>query len=352
MIQEKNIVLCDFTPPINWAFLKGLENNGVIKWNLIVKETNQYHGSLLRNLIRFFYYFLFPLQILCKTKCSNIVAWQQFYGLNYAFWMRILRKKKKQKLVVMTFIYKEKQGIFGLLYEKYMSYILKSGYIDKIICFSRKEVKYYSKLFDIRNDLFCYIPLGIETVQHLHVDNKLKNEKYIFSTGRSNRDYNFLISTLNNTKYKVRIACDSFNVNKSPNIIVDTKCYGEQMLYYMNNCYCVVVALKDNRVSSGQLVILQAMQLGKPVIISRSDGIEDYVVDGQNGFIIDNTPYDLNRALQLLYNDEELYNEMCHNAYDTFRKYYTLDRMGTNVWHIIKDLVGKEDEDITNHDIS
>ena len=45
----------------------------------------------------------------------------------------------------MTFIYKPK----GRLYHKFIGYALSSTYVDKIICFSKEECKYYSDLFNI-----------------------------------------------------------------------------------------------------------------------------------------------------------------------------------------------------------
>ena len=334
-----NVVLTDFKSPQNWAFLSTLRMNSSLDWRVWSMHSNHLHGNLFLNLLRFSLYFLFPLLVLLRRRSvKTIIAWQQFYGLNFAFWLRLFGLKKKQELIIMTFIFKPKDGAIGKIYNKYMSYIVNSIYIDKFVCFSKRECDFYSGFFHTDRKRFQYIPLGIENIND-KIISKIKTKSFVFSTGRSNRDYDFLINSLKNEDYEVHIACDILNRNNYLGMIeINENCFGDAMLKEMAESKCVVVTLRDTNISSGQLVILQAMQMGKPVVVTRSAGIEEYVEDGVNGILIDNNKEELLSALRKIYTDEFYYDQLSQNSRNMFKNKYTIECMANNISRIISEI--------------
>jgi glycosyltransferase involved in cell wall biosynthesis len=316
-------------------FIDGLEKTTGKKWHIKSYVSNEDRGRFA-GIIRACKYFYFSLLIfLQRKKYKNVVAWQQFYGLLLAFYCRLFCVKKTFSLIVMMFIYKEKPGILGSVYRKFITYIIKSKYIDKIIVFSANEVNYYAGLFSVDPSLFVYIPLGIEPVTDLTEDENLLKQQYILSVGRSNRDYDFLLDALKNTPYKVKILSDTLQQVSLSNIEIHNDVFGKEMFHYMNNCFCVVIPLMNPQISSGQLVLLNAMQLGKPVIVTESEGISDYIVDRYNGLIIKKEKEALLAALQLLYSDTELYRTIAENGKFEYEKKYSIKQLGVNVGEVI-----------------
>ncbi len=49
----------------------------------------------------------------------------------------------------------------------------------------------------------------------------------------------------------------------------------------------VALATRPNLHGSGMTVSLEAMSVGRPVVATRTPGMEDYVVDGQTGYLVD-----------------------------------------------------------------
>ena len=320
--MKKNIVIFDKVVDSDNLFLRKLNEHE--SWVSKSKKTNHLHGGILKNIIRFIWYFIFPLEFLIQRKKYNkIIGWQQFYGLNFAFWSRLFHLKKHNDLTVMTFIYKKKNSFLGILYHQYMSYIVSSIYVDRYICFAKEECKYYSDLFGVNINKFIYVPLGEPKVE---VASKA-DDGYVFATGRSNRDYNFLVNSLKDTDYTLKIACDTFYYRKNDNIVVLNDCHGQDMYTLMARCHCVIVPLKDLKMSSGQLVVLQAMSLGKPVICTKSDGIKDYVEDKVTGILIDNKKEQLLTALNCLYADNVVYKNMSEKAYQSYCENFTEEAM-------------------------
>lgn len=207
--------------------------------------------------------------------------------------------------------------------------------MDKIICYSSSEPQYYAKVLDTPLSKFCFVPLGINRIEGI----KPSKGNYIFSTGRSNRDYDFLIDATFGANMKVKIACSGYEyhgTSDTSNVEILQNCYGKEMLHVLADSFCVVIPLKDTHISFGQLVILQAMQLGKPVIVTENDTAKNYIANGKNGFIIRKDRKELLDTLNKLKSDEQLYNSMSANELKDFNSKYSLSGLARNIWEQIK----------------
>lgn len=328
--EKKNIILIDFKNDENWDFAKELSNTTNENWTVISKE----NLSKKKNKMKYLHFFTFPFKIYCNRKnFDKIIAWQQFYGLILAFYCRLFKTKKCNSLYIMTFIYNERGGIKGKLYYKFINYIVNSIYIDKIICFSKKESEYYANIFNASKNKFTYTELGIEKIKK-----KLnENEKdYFLSVGRSNRDYDFLVESLKNTNYKLKILSDYYMPKEiTDNIKVYNNVFNEKYYKMLSECKGVIVSLDNENISSGQLVILQAMQLKKPIIITKSNTAIDYVKNDYTAIIINKTKEELIKALEKVLTDNEYIRKITQSAYDDYNKRLTIEHMAQRIGNII-----------------
>lgn len=322
----KNIILLDFEPSANWSLLHYL-NTYSSNWHCKSFVSN-WNGRIKR-IFKYIVFFAYPLFLLFnRKKYKCIISWQQFYGLNFAFWSRLFHLRKRNRLIILTFIYKQKKGCIGKIYYKFIEFIITSQYIDSIVCYSKNEVSYYCRLFPTVRDKFEYMPLGMEKIE---TDMPLRTSDYIFSTGRSNRDYTFLTEALANTRYKLKIACDYLPRHPAANIEILNNCHRSDMIDVLKECYCVCISLDNPHISAGQLVILQATQLGKPVIITKSDGVTDYILNGYNGYIISKDKTELLSILNKIYNDNELYEKLSDNCKTFFNRQHSMESMAKNL---------------------
>ena len=332
--MKKNGLFIDMQPSLPWAFAQGLEEQTGTKWDVIAYINNDISGRGM-DAIRYCKYFYYAFVIFIhRNQYDKIVAWQQFYGLLMAFYCRLFGVKKQFSLIVMTFIYKRKQGRLGNMYYSFIKYALHSKYIDKILVYSQQEVNDYATFFAIA-DKFAFVPLGIDRITDMQADRQLEQQKYILSVGRSNRDYPFLYEALKDTEYRVKILANAFSHPVVKNIELYTHVFDREMCHYLNNCFCVVIPLNDTKISSGQLVALQAMQLGKPIIVTESAGITDYIVHGANGFIIKKEKEALLEAPHDLYTDENLYRTIAQNARFDYEQKFTAKHLGVHVANIL-----------------
>lgn len=336
----KNIVLVDFNASEEWQFYQALNKSCNENWELFRGVSNQHHGNKLRELIRYIKYFLIPFEIFIKRKQYNkVLAWQQFYGLILAFYCALFRVKKAPEIIVMTFIYKSKNiPIIGWVYDKFIKYIVRSGYITKYIVFSESECSHYSNLLGIRREHIVAIKLGIEDVRAFY-DCEPISKYHFLSAGRSNRDYNFLFEAWQtienyNGEYHIKVISDKLHIHNTENITILNDCHGKDYMSELGRSYAVILSLNDENISSGQLVLLQAMMMGKPVIVTKNNSITNYIINGYNGYVIEKNKESLLKAIENIEN-EELYQTLSRNAREYFKKEFSLYSMGLQIGKLI-----------------
>ena len=333
--MKENVILVDFESSKEWKFKTALEKETGEIWSTCECVSNKNYGGVFQTLVRYLKYFFFPFKIYRKRNhYQRIVAWQQFYGLSLAWYLLIFKIKNAPEITVMTFIYKAKKHIWGKLYERFVRGAITSGYIKRIIVYSQAECEHYPRELRVPKEYFVSTKLGIADEKAEFETNK---GNYYIAPGRSNRDYAFLCQawTKLTGKEKLEIACDSFRGESVANIAYKKECYGKEYLEKLANCFAVIVPLADEKISSGQLVILQAMMFGKPVIATSNDTIKEYITNGQDGIIIGKNVEELQMAMLKLKNPQ-FYKRMSANARKKFEDTFSLFSLGEKVGTFLK----------------
>lgn len=331
----KNVVLVDYDRNQDWDFFRGLENQTKEEWHLECQESSGNHGGV-QNLIRYLKYFFFPIHIFRNYyKYSKVVTWQQFHGIILSFYFKFfhIKKEKCPELYVMELIYKPKSGLIGKIYHKFVSYSIESKYITKIFVFSKNEREYCKKLFKLKDEKIEILHLGIEDYYEQYKE-KIKDEGYFVSVGRSNRDYEFLLREWPES-VPLKIIYDEKKLDIKDHMEQLFKCYREEYHCVLAGCHAVVIPLLDENISCGQLVMLQAMMFGKPVIITENKTVRDYLVDGEDGFIIPRDGEILRDKVRQLQKFEK-YKYMTKSTRKHFVELHSLVAMGEAVGKIIK----------------
>lgn len=331
----ENIILVDYDTPSDWDFKKGLEERTGLFWNVLKCVSNQDHGGV-KKLKRYMKYFWLPFKVFKKRRnYKTIVAWQQFFGIILAIYFRIFHVNvdKAPAIYIMELIYLPRKGILGKVYRAFVAYGVRANYVKAIFVFSNNEKERYADELGIEASKMFVLQLGIED-EYERFEKEITDEGFYVAAGRSNRDYQFLI---NNWPYdkKLFIITESLPVqNDRGNIELVSNCYNDDYLSYVAKCHAVIVPLENEEVSSGQLVVLQAMMLGKPVIVSENICIREYIASNKNGIIIKKNKEELLKAIREL-DDLESYIEYTKCARQTFRQGFSVKIMGDSVGSVI-----------------
>lgn len=339
-MKKKNVVVIDNHLKDIEEFMNGLSTSTRCDWNVLVRTSNN-RSSRLANVIRYFKYFFTGWELFFNRNQYNvIITYQQFYGLIFAMLCRVFHVRKQFVLVIMSVVYKDKRGrLLQRLYRKFYEYAIQSQYINAIVCATTSDVEKYSSIFNIPREKLPYIRWGVKDHSRNYQCTN-NGERYIFSAGKSNRDWKFVFETLGQSKYNtVVVGAESNYKNCFDNMKVLSKISDTEYYDVLAKSYCVFLSLKEATVAAGQITLIQAMQFGKPIIVTRAEGLtNDYVVHGENGLIVEKDKSAVLKAVELLYTDEMLYRKLSLNARKTYETDFSSHRMGVDIGKMLAKL--------------
>ena len=330
-MERQNIILMDSDEFEGEEFRQAIERVTGNAWKIIVRHCNVPQNKY-ENLIRYFKYIFVPLDVCIKRKnYDDIIAWQQFFGIFFAFWCELFHIKKCNKVYVMMLIYNEKKGWKGKIYRWLYYKALHSTYIEFFTCAAEKEREEYIQKFDLSDDRIIYVPWGI-TDYSKYYETTPSDDKYILSAGRSNRDWDFLISSLQDTSYSVKIV-SSENMRDLPNNFeLFTNISRDSYFKLLAKAYCVVIAVDNPVISSGQLALIEALQFGKPVVATKSEGLtSNYMKADNSGIVIEKNKSELIEALEKLFTQTHEYNLIKNKGRQYYEKQLSNSRMGLDI---------------------
>jgi glycosyltransferase involved in cell wall biosynthesis len=213
--------------------------------------------------------------------------------------------------------------------------------IGKVVCFSRSECRFWEARVPSKS---YFIRFGTAENQ---VEERYPNTygEYIFSGGRTGRDYLTLIGACGGMKTHVLVAGGKEFLrmierhDTKPNITALPDISYTSFVRLMREARVVVIPLFNLAYPTGQSMLVDAMAMGKPVIATRCSGTVDYVKDGQNGILVN--PRDtesLRREIDFLINDRDIARDMGSNAAAFAAKYLSYESMANSFLKLIESL--------------
>ena len=130
---------------------------------------------------------------------------------------------------------------------------------------------------------------------------------YIFAAGRSVRDWRTFMDAVRDLDYKCVVVAskkDIAELEVPPNVTVFTDIPHDDYMELMRRSRLVVVPLVPTVRSTGQAVVLEAMAMGKPVIATKTAGLEDYICNSETGILCE--PCELRTAMQSALSDSDV----------------------------------------------
>ncbi|MBV8065330.1 MAG: glycosyltransferase [Actinobacteria bacterium] len=115
---------------------------------------------------------------------------------------------------------------------------------------------------------------------------------YVFTGGGTGRDFPSVIEAVRGTDVPLEVVTFSpetlgWTGELPANCTVHWLMPMTEFLGRMARAKVVVVPLRDPDSDFGQMMVSQALSLGKAIVATRSPGIADYVVDGQEGLLVE-----------------------------------------------------------------
>jgi glycosyltransferase involved in cell wall biosynthesis len=140
---------------------------------------------------------------------------------------------------------------------------------------------------------------------------------YAISVGMEHRDYPTLQAAARGLAFRVHVVAsgwspgasydDASGIAPSENVTVGRRYDSTELRDLYAGARFAVLPLKRVQFAAGVTAILEAMAMGKAVVVTDSPGLADYVRSGENGLVVPpHDPEAMRRAMLQLWNDPAL----------------------------------------------
>ena len=271
-----------------------------------------------------FIFFLFRLVITRGQRYDTIILASHLVAIPFLFAIRVLPFMRPRKNVIVTSFFLHDMGK-----KKIVQKILRFLFANKrllLLAQSAYEVEYYSQLTDKAKVIhfpFCQHEVSAS-------ENCGKGEEYIFAGGYTNRDYDCLLKAAQKVDHDFLIISSRLNqmnqANKKPsNVRILSDTTHKDFHGYLKNSKIVIIALKAEAGSSGQMVALAAMFFKKPIIYANVDSVSQYFEDGTSGFSYEKgNSKDLADKIEYLLSASCLQEKLGEKAFNEYMKKYRI----------------------------
>ena len=233
----------------------------------------------------------------------------------------------------------------NLAYMAYWRLIL--GLIDVGVCHARSEIAEYERLFPAHGHKLVFIPYGT-TVNRRSPSSAPPppdDVPTIVTAGRSGRDYLTLARAVEGLPCRLTIICDVAGplrtLPASEQIEIARTCFDHEYLDRLAQATIVVVPLSVHHASAGQMVLLQAAALARPVVITRTATTIDYATDGKDGLLVPmGDVATLRQTLAYLLGNAELRRLLGQAASDRFVRHHSTEAYVRNLVQIVQSRLG------------
>jgi glycosyltransferase involved in cell wall biosynthesis len=241
-------------------------------------------------------------------------------------------------IVLLGFIHTRRtSSLLDALRCRYLDALLSR--IDLVICHSSLEASRYETLFPAARGRFRFIPYGL----HFHGHDRDRSfrdptDSPCLSAGRSGRDYALLTRVFRGNGLPLRIICDAAEplagCVEASNITLLRQCHDDAYVRELRAAGIVIVPLAVDDISAGQMVLIQAMALAKPLIVTRTSTVREYITHEVEALLV--SPGDereLNAAVMRLRENPALARRLAETAAAAFEARHS---MRAYVAHIVE----------------
>jgi glycosyltransferase involved in cell wall biosynthesis len=186
--------------------------------------------------------------------------------------------------------------------------------IDRFVVHTRREREIYSEWLGLPIERFEFVPYQVPDIPVTYEEET--KQPFIAALGSAHRDFPTLFQAVEKLNLPTVVASGKTALEgltipaqvQTPFGIKKADCLKLAQQARIN----VVPLVPNEKVTAaGQVTIVEAMRMGRAVIATRCNGVEDYIIDGETGLIIEpHSVTALMEAIEKLWNDEALRNRL------------------------------------------
>jgi hypothetical protein len=194
-----------------------------------------------------------------------------------------------------------------------------------------KERELYANVFKVPVERFTFIPWPLHYNKERQLNEFIlsnpfhtadeQNPQYVMVSGRANVDWETVFNAFKKSSWNLLAVCSARHLNrvnqlnegKKAKVLIDIS--QEEHAFYVKNSTVYALCLEESDVSVGQVRLMNTIEHGVPVVVTKVAGLEGYAIDGVNSLIIPPNDADaLKFAIDKLINNHLLREQLVSGA--------------------------------------
>jgi len=273
----------------------------------------------------------YDVVILGNIKTAQIVA----------LFIRFMPLRRLRLIVLEVMLDEESRSIWWRFKRSLQRFLFSS--IDVIFVSARREIETYSRRFDLPESRFRFLHFHTNITEPRMIR---RPEGYLLSAGRTGRDFQTLAEAVRGLPVEVVLisdqqSIDGVSIPENTRLLINIP--RREYLELIENSRFVVVPLHRRVKSTGQVAILEAMALGKPVIATDTVGTTDYIKHRKTGLLVPPAdPVALREAILELIEGPSLQADFASQALDFIKENCTFEKYVKNILSTAEEIAGKK----------
>ena len=209
--------------------------------------------------------------------------------------------------------------------------------IDRFIVHSRREIESYAQWLNLPRDRFEFVPIQRADIPITEPEERA--EPFVLAMGSAARDYRTLIEAVGTLKLKTVIVAAphaTAGLALPANVQLLSKLSATECHRLAQRARINVVPIANDQTASGQVTVIEAMTLARPLIATRCIGTEDYIKDGETGILVaPRDPQALSAAMNRLWDDDSLRLRLGARGRQYARGHFSDEAVGGHLTRIL-----------------
>jgi glycosyltransferase involved in cell wall biosynthesis len=215
-------------------------------------------------------------------------------------------------------------------------------HIDRFVVHTRREIDIYSEWLGLPKERFQFFPYQAPEIEILYKEET--ESPFITSLGSAHRDYPLFFEAVKRLDIPTVVATGEKaleGIEVPSQVQTPFKISKAECLKLAQQARLNVIPLlpKEGVTAAGQVTLVEAMYMRRPVIATRYYGAEDYIVHGETGWLVEpNSLESMVEAIDLLWNDAELRQRLANNAFDYAQNNFSDPVAGQNLERVLDEV--------------
>jgi glycosyltransferase involved in cell wall biosynthesis len=332
------LLLVDWVPERGSLLLESLRKAGL---DCDIMGIN-FHQSKWTPVSKIFSHWPRCLWVSLKAFCRRndydyIIVWQQVMGMFLGL-LKLVTFSNSPSVFILTAVIVERSNP---VLEQLRRWFIAASWkrVNKIGFMSNAYKSLIQERFKLSEAQSIHLPFPLVFEKNPDFSG-FKPNSYLYSVGLSYRDFPTLMEVAKKSSKKFVVATtDAFLKDSTipENVTVYRNSFGKAADELMEQSAAVILTLDRTSSPAAEATLINAMCYGKPVIVTRTITIQEYIEDGKNGFLVPWKDSDaIVDAINIIFSHPDKAEKIGRRARQSVLENHSMDLYANKVAHVIQ----------------